>query len=422
MWGETENPFRPGVGHAPPFFVGRQAVLEDFAQTISGKALPKSMLVTGQQGIGKSALLEQFGKMAEAAGWIVVTNSFSETSALNVERVTTRVISDLARAIANHMDARSDWAKKLSGHGPFDAEDEFESVVYEALQLAHEQEVGDIETKLRNVICKACLLSRQSGFKGLFLSYDEAQFLDGRDRGSIDLTQPLLKLVDSVRLVPDAGPCVLILSRCKPTSEIGRTNGFSGINNVDFISLDRLSVEEAFLALSRPIKVSSVTARPPTDLIYKAAKLSGGHPFLVQVLGKALFEDLQADRVSRPEYHFPSAAVINLLETGFFAAIWNQTTVEHQEFMRVIADSCDEDATDFSEQDAVLLLARRGENDLRKLRRLLGELCLLGLLFRIDERRYGFTVPMSVRMIKRRLSYLDEIDSWTVRSNDRPNV
>ncbi len=417
MWGAVENPFRPGVGHAPPYFVGRQNVLEGFAKMISGEHPPAGILLTGHQGLGKTALLEQFVKLAESSGWIVASNSFSEASSLSEERVTTRIISDLARAIAKHIDP-SDWpANTLNGNIVLDAESELEALVYDGIQNARDIEFGDASAKLKQVLAKACALSQKSGFQGLLLAYDEAQFLDGKEPQENGLTTELLNLVASVNGQPDTAPCILILSRIGAQAGHASLNGHDTATSAHKIHLDRLTLEESYLALSKPIKNSPQIKTVPTNLIYKAAKLSAGHPYLVQIFGKALFDDIAAEKVDQSTYEFPSKDVIQQLETGFFAALWNKTTVEQQEFLRIIAEGIGEAPTGFSQQDAISVLRKEGKPDFGTVSRLLDELCTLGLLFQVHKGKFAFTVPMSIQMIQSRLKYLDEIDSWSAHPN-----
>jgi len=65
------NPFSPGAGSPPPELVGRDPILEQ-ARILLGrtkrKRPEKSLLLTGLRGVGKTVLLNEIERMAEADG------------------------------------------------------------------------------------------------------------------------------------------------------------------------------------------------------------------------------------------------------------------------------------------------------------------------------------------------------------------
>lgn len=67
-----KNPFSPGAGSPPPELVGRDPVLEQ-ARILLGrtrlKRSEKSMLLTGLRGVGKTVLLNEIERLAEADGY-----------------------------------------------------------------------------------------------------------------------------------------------------------------------------------------------------------------------------------------------------------------------------------------------------------------------------------------------------------------
>ena len=74
------NPFKPTAGKMPPILIGRQGIIEDFAEGIdNGAGAPgRLMLVTGQRGYGKTVMLTELGRVAEARGWDVISETASE--------------------------------------------------------------------------------------------------------------------------------------------------------------------------------------------------------------------------------------------------------------------------------------------------------------------------------------------------------
>jgi hypothetical protein len=79
------NPFSPGAGAPPPELVGRDPILEQ-ARILLGrvkvKRPEKSLLLTGLRGVGKTVLLNEIKRMAEAEGYRTLAIEASETKPL----------------------------------------------------------------------------------------------------------------------------------------------------------------------------------------------------------------------------------------------------------------------------------------------------------------------------------------------------
>ena len=73
------NPFKPTAGKRPPILIGRESVIEDFAEGLdNGAGAPgRLMLITGNRGCGKTVLLRELQRLASERGWAVVSDSAS---------------------------------------------------------------------------------------------------------------------------------------------------------------------------------------------------------------------------------------------------------------------------------------------------------------------------------------------------------
>src|SRR5947209_19227679 len=75
----SPNPFRPGMGLEPTYLADRSAQLARFHHYLAGfPSLPRNVRVTGLRGVGKTVLLQRYGRLAEEAGWIVVSRECNE--------------------------------------------------------------------------------------------------------------------------------------------------------------------------------------------------------------------------------------------------------------------------------------------------------------------------------------------------------
>lgn len=68
------NPFRPGFGHSPTYLAGRAELLTHFKLSLleGPGAQYRSILVSGQRGVGKTVLLNEIEDEARQQGWIVL--------------------------------------------------------------------------------------------------------------------------------------------------------------------------------------------------------------------------------------------------------------------------------------------------------------------------------------------------------------
>ena len=91
----NRNPFSPTFGTTPPLFAGRDSVLARFSDALdTGPTHPDyTLLVSGDRGTGKTALLNVLEARAADRGWMTVT------AAASSEPVSARIASEAKRCI-----------------------------------------------------------------------------------------------------------------------------------------------------------------------------------------------------------------------------------------------------------------------------------------------------------------------------------
>lgn len=74
MAATLRNPFKPTAGMNPPELIGRDAVLDEFAESLDNGpgVLDRLMRVSGIRGIGKTVMLNALGEVAQSKGFYVV--------------------------------------------------------------------------------------------------------------------------------------------------------------------------------------------------------------------------------------------------------------------------------------------------------------------------------------------------------------
>jgi AAA ATPase domain len=73
----AKNPFKPTFGVSPPLLVGRDVLLDDFSIGLDDDPghPSRATIYTGSRGIGKTVLLNEVERAAQARGWLVIAET-----------------------------------------------------------------------------------------------------------------------------------------------------------------------------------------------------------------------------------------------------------------------------------------------------------------------------------------------------------
>ncbi|MCX7536946.1 ATP-binding protein [Corynebacterium sp. P5875] len=98
----VRNPFTPTFGSSPELLVGRDGILDSFTRGLDeGPGSPtRALLLSGQRGVGKTALLNAIEDRAQALGWLTM----AETA---LEGLIDRLVTDHLPTLLRNHDPRS---------------------------------------------------------------------------------------------------------------------------------------------------------------------------------------------------------------------------------------------------------------------------------------------------------------------------
>ena len=136
----SDNPYRPGAAHAPPYLAGRDAERREFSRLLKQAPILENLVLTGIRGIGKTVLLrEALRKDAVENGWIWVSSDISETVSVSENHLARRLLTDLNTFSA-------DWEYAATERHPvgFTATSERQTIRfdYPTMMALFEQEPG----------------------------------------------------------------------------------------------------------------------------------------------------------------------------------------------------------------------------------------------------------------------------------------
>ncbi|MEO1543248.1 MAG: ATP-binding protein [Pseudomonadota bacterium] len=401
-----ENPYRPGAGHKPPHFCGRSAEMDHFRRLMRQDFATENVLVTGLRGFGKTVLLQHLRGVGREAGWLWAGNDLSESASISEERLAIRILTDLATAIASQ-------GPEEIGNPP-DADggvDGLAMQTFDALKQVYERTPGLASDRLKAAVLKATSLAHQFKMSGIILAYDEAQCLiDHADRDEY----PMSLMVETVAMLQKQDsvvPIMLVLCGLPQVFEALTATRTYTERMFHVMRLERLSRDDTLSAIAYPLAALSPPLYPSKELVYKAAELAGGYPYLIQFFGKELVDQmLRQGGILEPD-QFPAPDVMNRLDAGLFSARWNRTTDKQRELLVVAANREGDWAGDFSAQE--LSQQSNGAFTGPQVSQHLVALCEKGMLYRTRHGRYAFTVPMSEQMIINRITRSEAVDaSW----------
>lgn len=238
------NPFKPTAGMNPPELIGRDLILDDFAEALdNGVGAPdRLMRVSGVRGVGKTVLLNAFGEIARSYGFEVVDVA---SNAGFCQRILD------ALSIDNKVSSVS-LAPSVFGVSLGSAE-----LVRSSARLG-----------------EAMYKASQKG--GLFVTLDEIQ------DAPID---ELRELGNEIQLLIRQGANVAFAFAGLPTA----IDGVVGIETLTFlqrakhVELTRLDAAEVEASFEETFRQSG--GKASHDVCQMLAKSSAGYPFMVQLVG-----------------------------------------------------------------------------------------------------------------------------------------
>jgi type II secretory pathway predicted ATPase ExeA len=394
----SQNPFRPGAGHPPPYLAGREDEKKEFQNFLEQEVILTNLVMTGLRGVGKTVLLDTLKPQAVSAGWLWASADFSESASVSEESLALRIMADLAPQLAHIVVAEQERASIGFAATP---ERRTITLSFDVLQAVYDSTPGLVSDKLRCVLEFAWKHVQADGKRGIVLAYDEAQNLGDRAR---DRQYPLSLLLDVFQSIQRRGACILLVLTGLPTlfPKLVEARTFAE-RMFHVMTLHRLNEAESCDAILKPLESPRGPVQFPADAVEQIIRYSGGYPYFVQFICREVFDVFlvqMAAGVQAPKV--PVKDILKKLDTDFFAGRWARVTDRQRALLEVIAalPHCDEE---FTVQEVVgqarQQLARPFSAS--HCTQLLSKLADNGLVYKNRFGRYSFAVPLLGEFIRR---------------------
>lgn len=329
------NPFTPGYGTPPPALVGRDDELESFDVLVERAAARRSgrgMVLTGLRGVGKTVLLNQMRRRAEAANWFTVSLEArrGKPGATAVRKTLARELAAKAR-IMNKPSISDRTLGALRSVAAFNVRLGTSGIDLGVEIIPGRGDSGAIDIDVREVVEDlAGALSEEGRTLGLFI--DELQDLDPELLSALLVTQ---------HAAAQDGWSFYIIAAGLPGLPARLADAHSYAERMfDFRPISSLPLAAAAKALEEPLALAdSSIAHEALPLLLQA---SSGYPFFLQTYGQAAWQVAEGPQIDESD---AVAAVVlgrDRLDAGFFRARWDRATPAERRMLVAMAEDDDD--------------------------------------------------------------------------------
>lgn len=383
------NPYSPGAGLRPAVLAGREAELAAFDAMLARAELGRSSrgpVLTGLRGVGKTVLLNELARRAEARDWMVVELEVRRDGSRGALATLTR---DLAAALKRRQSKLSALARKaLSSIKGFSLTVDPSGALSANLQFDGEPTAsGDLERDLVAFALDIGRVAHEAGV-GVLVCLDELQEMDKPTLEALTAAAHAAGQRQVPFVVAAAGLPSLPARLAEAKSYAERL--------FDYRPLGKLNTATAAQALTEPASEAGVTWEPNAATAVLGA--ADGYPYFLQEFGSATWEQAIGPAViteadARNGIRLGQA----VLDGGFFRSRWDRATVTERSYLVAMAS----DGDGPSQTADVATRMGRTQSNLGPIRAgLIGK----GLVYAPEYGKIAFTVPGMAAFVQRHAS------------------
>ncbi len=378
------NPYRPGAGRRPLLLAGREPLLQAF-DVVRRRAEEhgegdRSWALTGLRGVGKTALLGELLSRVSGRGWVTAKVEVTRTTPLP-QALSQALLRAMRTATGRHPERR--LRRLLGVFKAFSMQvDPGTGLVSLGVDVEPVAGVADSGRFAADLVALFEVLgetSRELGV-GTLVQVDELQEARAED---------LLALNTAVHALGQAEvplPLVVIGAGL-PSLPAQLADATSYAERLwEFRTLGLLEATAARAALVGPARERGVSWR--RDALAEAVTAAGGSPYVLQVVGKHVWDVARRSPISLDDVAVGLAFARREVDDGWYRSRWDRATPAQQAMLRAVASLGGGHSVGVA--DLVPALGKRRASDLSVAR---GELIRKGLLYVPERGALAFTVP-----------------------------
>ncbi len=327
-----KNPFSPGAGSPPPELVGRDPILEQ-ARILLGrvqqKKPEKSMLLTGLRGVGKTVLLNEIKRVAEAAGYHTISIEAHEGKALGplIAPYLRSLLYDLDRIAGAGDKVKRGLAVLRSFIGALKLTVGDVSIGLDIDPEKGSADSGDLEIDLPNLFV-AIGEAAEDRKRAVAIFIDEIQYFSHKELGALIMAMHKMQQRQLPLVLLGAGLPILPGMAGESKSYAERLFSFPIIG--------ALSKENTAKALQEPAQAAGVAFE--VAALDEVFQLTKGYPYFLQEWGYVAWNLATTSPISLQVVRDAKSTVIPRLDENFFRVRYDRLTPSEKNFLRAIAE------------------------------------------------------------------------------------
>jgi AAA ATPase domain len=330
------NPYAPGAGTRPPELAGREDVIERIEIALdrhrAGRSARQHLLI-GLRGVGKTVLLDELARRAEANGFATVRLEAPEGRALPAMIVPAlrSALLRLDRGQAAVTRAKQALSALRNFAAAFKLEMGEIAIGIEAAP-AGTADSGDLETDLGDLLCLIGDAARERG-TALALFVDELQYVAEAD---------LQALITALHRAGQQQMPVAFVGAGLPqlSGQVGRAKSYSERLFV-LESIGSLDAEAATRALVLPAEREGVAFQP--EAITALLQVTRRYPYFLQQWGSQVWNVADMSPITPADVESASPIAVAELDASFFRVRFDRLTPREKQYARAMAELGDGD-------------------------------------------------------------------------------
>lgn len=329
---KIKNPFSPGAGSPPPELAGRDGILEQ-AKVLLGRVLAKrpekSLLLTGLRGVGKTVLLNEIDRLAQATGYRTILVEAHEGKALPILLAPhlRRLLFDLDRIAGAGDKARRGIAVLKSFVGAIKIKVGDIDIGLDIEPEPGAADSGDLEVDLPNLFM-AVGEAAQERNTAVALLIDEIQYFSSEELSALIMAMHKMQQRQLPVVLIAAGLPILpgLMGESKSYAE----------RLFSFPDIGPLPEEDAIKALQDPVREAGESF--DAAALHEIFRLTRGYPYFLQEWGYQAWNHATASPISFAVVQETSALVSQRLDENFFRVRFDRLTPREKKYLRAMAE------------------------------------------------------------------------------------
>ncbi len=326
-----QNPYSPGAGSPPPELVGRDPILEQ-ARILLGrtkqKRSEKSMLLTGLRGVGKTVLLNEIERLAQADGYRTVLVEALEDKPLGplIAPHLRPLLFDLDRMAGAGDKAKRGLRVLRSFVGAFKVTMGEISFGLDIDPQVGTADSGDLEIDLPSLFV-AVAEAAEERKSAVAILIDELQYFRAKELGALIMAMHRVQQLRLPLVLLGAGLPILpgLAGQAKSYAE----------RLFSFPNVGALSEGDAARALRDPAQDAGVAFE--NEALKEVFRVTKGYPYFLQEWGYQSWNHATASPITVAIVRRATSTVIPRLDQNFFRVRFDRLTPSEKNFLRAMA-------------------------------------------------------------------------------------